>query len=431
MVDLMMWLVIAALLLAAALQGIGYYQRAAFVHQMVSDASGAGSVAVGNAATQGGDFSVAAVQAAADSAKWSKNVTHTVESPTNGAKPFIRVSNPSVTSSDVIYMFEPCGALVAGANLVPKGGNTDMSACGIGAPVITVSLTQRISGNVIGLAMSADATKMIASSQGNSAPKVSTNSGVTWSSVTGPAGQWRSFASSSDGSRLLTSIDGGTLYTSSNSGTSWTSVPGPGTGTWYAVASSADGTKLFAGKDGGSIYTSTDSGVSWTAQASAGTGAWRSIAASADGMKLVAVAGGTASQGNVFTSSDGGVTWATLVVPGKSNWVSAASSQDGTKLAVMGNYQYIYTSTDSGATWTAQTKAGNGVWSAIASSADGTKLVAAGSNLKVSTDSGATWTTQSSPGTNSLQVIALSTDGNKILAGTAVAGGGALYTGSY
>jgi Tfp pilus assembly protein PilE len=39
MVDLMMWLVIAALLLAAALQGIGFYQKAAWNYQLESDVS--------------------------------------------------------------------------------------------------------------------------------------------------------------------------------------------------------------------------------------------------------------------------------------------------------------------------------------------------------------------------------------------------------
>ena len=39
MVDLMMWLVIAALLLAAALQSIGFYQKAAWNYQLQSDAS--------------------------------------------------------------------------------------------------------------------------------------------------------------------------------------------------------------------------------------------------------------------------------------------------------------------------------------------------------------------------------------------------------
>lgn len=41
MVDLMMWLVIAALLLAAAIQGIGYYQQAAYAYHAKSDLMGA------------------------------------------------------------------------------------------------------------------------------------------------------------------------------------------------------------------------------------------------------------------------------------------------------------------------------------------------------------------------------------------------------
>ena len=41
MVDLMMWLVIAALLLAAAIQGIGYYQQAAYAYQAKNDLIGA------------------------------------------------------------------------------------------------------------------------------------------------------------------------------------------------------------------------------------------------------------------------------------------------------------------------------------------------------------------------------------------------------
>lgn len=39
MVDLMMWLVIASLLLAAALQGVGFYQRAAWSYQLKNDAA--------------------------------------------------------------------------------------------------------------------------------------------------------------------------------------------------------------------------------------------------------------------------------------------------------------------------------------------------------------------------------------------------------
>lgn len=52
MVDLMMWLVIAALMLAAAIQGIGYYQKASFVYQAKSDLNSAHSWTLNRVALQ-------------------------------------------------------------------------------------------------------------------------------------------------------------------------------------------------------------------------------------------------------------------------------------------------------------------------------------------------------------------------------------------
>ena len=59
---------------------------------------------------------------------------------------------------------------------------------------------------------------------------------------------------------------------------------------WRGVASSSDGTKLVATIDGGQLYTSTDSGVSWIARESARN--WTSVASSSDGSKLVATVWG-------------------------------------------------------------------------------------------------------------------------------------------
>jgi hypothetical protein len=54
MVDLMMWLVIAALLLAAALQGIGYYQKAAYFYDMQTEVDGVAANAHAAASMNGG-----------------------------------------------------------------------------------------------------------------------------------------------------------------------------------------------------------------------------------------------------------------------------------------------------------------------------------------------------------------------------------------
>jgi hypothetical protein len=66
---------------------------------------------------------------------------------------------------------------------------------------------------------------------------------------------------------------------------------------WKSIASSADGTKLVAAPEIGQIYTSTDSGATWNVANVPNTN-WSSVACSADGSKLFAVAKG----GGIWTS---------------------------------------------------------------------------------------------------------------------------------
>lgn len=53
MVDLMMWLVIAALLLATAIQSIGYYQKASWAYQAQNDVNHAQSWVAARIANEG------------------------------------------------------------------------------------------------------------------------------------------------------------------------------------------------------------------------------------------------------------------------------------------------------------------------------------------------------------------------------------------
>ena len=132
MVDLMMWMVIAALLLAAAIQGIGYYQKATYLYHMKSDASSAGTNSM-TKASDTGDIDKAAVDAAVLDTKWTSEVTYAVEeSTTANRKPYIRISHPAVTDRDVIYLFDSCGEEYAiGANVVPKDSNPVLESCGV------------------------------------------------------------------------------------------------------------------------------------------------------------------------------------------------------------------------------------------------------------------------------------------------------------
>jgi photosystem II stability/assembly factor-like uncharacterized protein len=224
---------------------------------------------------------------------------------------------------------------------------------------------------------------------------------------------WRSVASSADGTKLAAVAQGGQIYTSTDSGATWTARESGRN--WFSVVSSADGAKLAAVVANGQIYTSTDSGATWTARESSKQ--WYSIASSADGTKLVAVA----LSGQVYTSTDSGATW-TARESGR-NWVSVASSADGTKLAAVVNNGQVYTSTDSGATWTAR-ESGRG-WIGVASSADGAKLAAVvnGGQIYTSTDSGATWTARES--NRAWLSVASSADGTRLVAGV---NAGQIYT---
>ena len=135
MVDLMMWLVIAALLLAAAIQGIGYYQKAAYLYQMQSDLDGIGTIATGVAAKEDGKITKAVADEAVLEGKRSTEVEATVNLASDGVTPYLRATHPGVDDKDVLYLFDACSdTYKIGVNVVPKGGTATLEDCGISTP---------------------------------------------------------------------------------------------------------------------------------------------------------------------------------------------------------------------------------------------------------------------------------------------------------
>ena len=106
-------------------------------------------------------------------------------------------------------------------------------------------------------------------------------------------------ASSSDGTRLSLAVRGGGIYVSNDAGASWTQTSAPAAA-WTSFASSSDGTRLVgAAWNGGfgGVYTSVDGGATWTFQTD--VMGWL-IASTPDGTRLVA----TDKDGrNIYTSS--------------------------------------------------------------------------------------------------------------------------------
>jgi hypothetical protein len=267
------------------------------------------------------------------------------------------------------------------------------------------------------IAMSADASKLIASTLGGGV-YASLDSGLTWVQTNSTAGTWRSVACSSDGSKLYAARFGGGIYTNSPA-TSWGLSAVTAGLNWFAIACSADGTKLVAAisnNASGGVYTSGDSGGTWFSTGAAPAN-WVSVASSADGTKLVAAIFG----GGIYTSAN----WATPTSAGNRNWVSVASSADGTKLAAVVSGGVIYTSGNSGSTWVT-----NNVpvvnWQSIASSADGSKLAAVihSGGIYLSSDFGSSWAQVGAPSAN-WSSIASSSDGTKL---AATIYGGGIYT---
>ena len=245
-----------------------------------------------------------------------------------------------------------------------------------------------------------------------------TNTFVWTEQTNSGANQWRSVASSSDGTMLAAVSDNGYIYTSTDSGVHWTPQTLSGSRQWTSITSSSNGMNLAATVFNGDIYTSTDAGVHWTDQTLSGAKQWSSVASSADGTKLIAAAG-YYSKDYIYISTDSGVDWTQQSVP-QYYWVSVASSADGNVLVAAPAYHTIYVSTDGGATWTAESNSTSENWAAVAvSTTNGSHIVAAvdEGDVFTSSDSGEDWTDQTGLGSKAWFSVAASADGSVYMAG--------------
>lgn len=471
MVDLMMWLVIAALLLAAALQGIGFYQKGAYIYQMKNDLQGVASLAM-TKASYNGTLDDSAVASAVDTSNKSDGVTITwslldstytapagmvTASATTGgtAKSYIlKATHARVPDIDAYYFFNDIGGSSSGTITGPKGA-IDASSGGSGwggtgggtvvAPPKTLLWTDKIVGNATwyGYASSADGQTLMASKSSPDRLYRSLDGGFTWSAINGmPVASYYGIAMSADGSKMAAGITNGGFYLSSDGGTTWTQQTAMGNGTWYSVAMSADGNTVITAAYNTNIKITKNFGSTWSNATgtaadigTTGIGTWYAVTASADGSHLAVGKGDGGAASYIYTSSDGGTTWTTRTGAGVGKFYSIASSSDGMKLVTgkrddAGAGTNIYTSSDGGATWTIQSGSPKQSWTSFASSSDG-KYLAAGSfsgGVYASNDSGVTWTEQTSIGTGPFYGIASSSNGQRLLTGK---GGGHLYTAIY
>jgi len=183
--------------------------------------------------------------------------------------------------------------------------------------------------------------------------------GVTWRRLTTGGipngGYWRDIACSSDGTTVVSCIEGGKIYVSTNSGATWITPTSPTNDSWGAVAMSSDGTIMYAGtinEYSASIYKSTNSGSTWSLVSYSGTfpGLHNKIVCSTDGTK-VAVLGLAGSTNNICYSSNGGTSWTAVTLPAYPTSQGyphdIALSGDGSRLIVSTlGYVFYYSTTN-------------------------------------------------------------------------------------
>jgi hypothetical protein len=232
----------------------------------------------------------------------------------------------------------------------------------------------------------------------------STDGGNTWD-ARATANQWRSVASSSDGTILYAAGAAlGTfadiLYRSTNSGATWQLLlTGITTNFWdrRSLACSADGTVVFAvgsylttgpNVQRSRVWRSLDGGVSWSVRYDHNAHL-KGITCSPDGASafMSAPANGLTFFNNaILRSTDSGETF--NLIPGPELYGLAYSANG--KLFAAGTTS-VQVSIDLGVNWTALGPAGS--FKEVAASPDGAKLIAAGDATPIywSLDGGATW----------------------------------------
>jgi Collagen triple helix repeat (20 copies)/Photosynthesis system II assembly factor YCF48 len=268
-------------------------------------------------------------------------------------------------------------------------------------------------GSAFAVATSADAKHIIAGSI-NGSITTSNDGGASWQIQLGLPNNtvWYGVATSADGTNLYALAGAGApgeVYHSTDSGQTWNNVPSLSGRSLFGIACSSDGTKVLVSENGGSLWVSSDSGSTWAASAANSGGNWWQVSVSSDGTRMAAVDIGNA----VWLSSDSGANWsATNLAP--VYWYSVGMSADGMNIAVGQAFGPIWQTTDGGGNWTQSNSPANLVFSTIAVSASGTRMIAGANTGQTfsSTDSGLTWTQSGSSPSGNWNELSISGDGS-------------------
>jgi hypothetical protein len=287
------------------------------------------------------------------------------------------------------------------------------------------------SGNAVGLAASADGSRMYAVSQTSGSgggAYYSGDAGHTWTQASGFSGTYNAVACSADGRKAF-ALGNNVSYIeiTTNGGLTWFDVVFTASGLpWTAVACSADGTRVVAAADADFIYYSGNTGATWSKYATTGGSAyhWSSFAWAANGLTVYASLNSTAT-GGIYASANAGTNWSLISLSPALHWTALAASADGTRIAGTVSPGGIYVSTNSGTSFPITSAPNSLAWQCLAASADCTRIVAGASNglIYATANLGLNWSPIAGTTNAAWACLAASDDGTKLAAGINTAGG--------
>lgn len=244
----------------------------------------------------------------------------------------------------------------------------------------------------------------------------------TWTARANDANRkWIALFASDDGTKIIGTVENGTLMRSVDSGATWTAVTALGNRNWMSVFGTPDGQKVMATVGRGPVFISNDFGATWTQVTAVGSRWWSDGAMSSDGQQITFVGNADVPNGDpdigyIYRSTDGGTTW---TLTNMARYPGAATmSRDG-RYRAFGEYSLnLYTSSDYGATWTMRDAGVNRYYTDLSSSDSGQYMYAATLYHKImrSTDYGETWTIVAALPSQTYRTVRTSANGQRVIA---------------
>jgi hypothetical protein len=212
---------------------------------------------------------------------------------------------------------------------------------------VTVGSISNTSNNIYAIAASSDLNKIyVAPYEGQIG--YSSNSGTSFTSV-GPSNYFSRIICSQDGISAIATINGnGPMLRTLNSGSTWGTI---NTGYYGAITSNGSLQRVAVINNNNSdLLVSTNSGTSFSVKTKPSS-TTSYILYTAEGNKLF-----FASDASLYVSSNDGTTWI-KVSENDFSFVSMVTNSNGTKIHAIGSIASgsifkLYSSIDSGATWT-------------------------------------------------------------------------------